>query len=253
MKGFKRPTHLMKFAVAKWGAVVGTFLVARSLARAQLSPVPLPRPARAANNYQAPEASRARLGKINDLLKGAMPVNRQFKGLKKMLRLPDGTLFIDADLDTDADGSPRATEIDPKYGQLSTSLSFAGQDDERQWVNSEEVPYIVLPLEFYKDMGIGLGDVAAVIWRGRVVYAIFADVGPKDLIGEGSVALSEGLGFDPWKERDGTRQIVSGIESDVLMIVFPGSAPDGLTVENINQKTIERAKPLFETLGGKTD
>lgn len=111
----------------------------------------------------------------------------------------------------------------------------------------------MLPLGFYKQMGIELGDVAAVIWKGRVVYAIFADEGPENLIGEGSVALSERLGFDPWEMRDGTRQIVNGIESDVVMIVFPRSAPQGLTPENINRKTSERARPLFEALGGKVN
>lgn len=205
------------------------------------------------NDYQAPRESRARLGKINKLLPLALPVGRQFEGLKKILRLPNGALYIDADLDTDADGSPRALQIDPQYGQLQTSLSFENANGEETFVNAEQVPYIVLPLGFYKGMGIEIGDVAAVIWKNRVVYAIFADEGPENLIGEGSVALSERLGFDPWEMRDGTRQIVNGIESDVVMIVFPRSAPQGLTPENINRKTIERARPLFEALGGKVN
>lgn len=205
------------------------------------------------NNYQPPRASQARLGKINELLPLALPVDRQFEGLKKILRLPGGVLYIDADLDTDADGSPRALQIDPDSGQQATSLSFDDEEGQSQWVNAEDVPYIVLPLNFYRQMGIQLGDVAAVIWKNRVVYAIFADEGPENLIGEGSVKLSEALGFDPWEERDGTRQIVNGIESDVVMIVFPHSAPAGLTPENINRKTIERARPLFEALGGKVN
>ncbi len=218
-------------------------LASSSGARADVSPAP--------DRYQPPKESRERLGKINDLLFDAARVDRQFKGLKKMLRLPDGALFLDADLDTDADGSPRALEIDPKWGQLPTSFSFSNEAQPRRWVNSETVPYIVLPKGFYAEMGVGLGDVAAVIWRGRVVFAIFADVGPSDRIGEGSIALSEALGFNPWQERDGTRQIVSGIEGDVLMIVFPGSAPRDLTPENVNAKTVERAKTLFEALGGR--
>lgn len=219
------------------------------------APVPLP-PAQAPqplNDYEPPAKSRDRLGKINDLLPLGTPIDRDFKGLTKILKLPDGTLFIDADLDTDADGSPRALEIDPDYGQLPTSLSFPNETEQRQFVNAEEVPYIVLPLEFYKDMGIELGDVAAVVWKNRVVYALFADEGPKDLIGEGSVALSEALGFDPWQMRDGRLQIVNGIEDHVLMFVFPHSANPDITPENVNQKTIDRAKPLFQALGGKAD
>lgn len=213
------------------------------------SPVPLP----TRNNYVAPAASLARLGKINELLPYATPINRKFEGLTQILKLDDGTLFIDADLDTDADGSPRALEIDPGPGQLTTAFNFPGEEGQRVHVNAETVPYIVLPVEFYKDMDIKLGDVAAVIWKDRLVYAVFADTGPKELIGEGSIALSEALGFDPWEMVDGNRQIVNGIEDHVLMIVFPNSANEGVTPENINQKTIDRAKPLFQALGGKVD
>lgn len=202
------------------------------------------------NDYQPPKPALARLGKIADLLPYATPINRRFGGGKKILRLPNGALFIDAGLNVDADGSPRVREIDPDYGQVPTSLSFDDEEGQRQWVDAEQVPYIVLPLKFYKDMGVQLGDVAAVIWKKRVVFAIFADEGPQNLLGEGSVALTEKLGFDPWEMRNGTHQIVNGIEDDVLMIVFPRSAPDGLTPENINQKTVERARPLFEALGG---
>ena len=247
--------------LAKGFVVLGAFLIVGGVTIAQNVPgtppditvPPAPVPVQPLNDYKAPRESRARLGTINDLLPLGTPVERDFKGVKKILRLPDGTLFIDADLDTDADGSPRALEIDPDYGQLPTSFNFANEEGQRQYVNAEEVPYIVLPLEFYADMGIELGDVAAVVWKNRVVYALFADEGPKNLIGEGSVALSEALGFDPWEEGDGRMQIVSGIEGDVLMFVFPHSANTNLTPENINQKTIERAKPLFQALGGKVD
>lgn len=252
----------MKFSWKKGVAVVSALsMTGGGIALAQIMPPPpaLPAPAPVLppppplNDYKTPIESRDRLGKINDLLAYAPTIERDFKGLKKILQLPNGVLFIDADLDTDADGSPRALEIDPQYGQLETSLSFANEEGQRQYVDAEKVPYIVLPLEFYKEMGIKKGDVAAVIWKGRVIYALFADTGPKDLIGEGSVALSEALGFDPWEEKDGQMQIVSGIESDVLMFVFPNSADDDITPENVNLKTIERAKALFQELGGKVD
>ena len=231
----------------------GTALAQNAPDGAVPAPLPATLPQMPLNDYTVPVASRARLGKINQLLPYALPVARDFKGLTKILKLPDGTLFIDADLDTDADGSPRALEIDPQYGQLPTSFNFQGEEGQRRYVDAERVPYIVLPLEFFEDMGIKLGDVAAVIWKNRVVYALFADEGPKDLIGEGSIALSEALGFDPWEMRDGRLQIVNGIEDHVLMLVFPGSANEGITPENINQKTIDQAKPLFQALGGKVD
>ncbi|RYX85094.1 hypothetical protein EON83_07555 [bacterium] len=251
----------MKFLTKKRLAAVGGLLFVgggASLSQSTLaSPLPLATATASVaislpllNDYQVPFASRDRLGRINDLLPYAKPIEREYLGLNQMLRLPDGTIFIDADLDTDADGSPRAEEIDPDAGQLMTAFNFPGEEGQRLYVDAEKVPYIVLPLDLYKELGVKLGDVAAVIWNGRLVYAVFADTGPVELIGEGSIALSEGLGFDPWEERDGRRQIVNGIEDHVLMLVFPNSANRDITPENINQKTIECAKPLFQALGG---
>lgn len=250
----------MKFPFGRKVAALGMMLVAScGVAVAQLTPVaplPLPdppMPTRPLNDYKAPVESQARLGLINKLLPYATPVNRKFKGLKKMLQLPGGVLFIDADLDTDADGSPRFESIDPESGQRETSLSYPDMDGDDQWIDAEKVPYIVLPLNLYKQMGIQLGDVAAVVWKDRVVYALFADEGPNHLIGEGSIALTEALGFDPWEERDGRPQIVNGIDDNVLMFVFPRSANSDISPENINQKTIERARPLFQALGGNVN
>jgi len=173
------------------------------------------------------------------------------RGLKYLARLPSGAIYIDSDLDTDDDGSPRFHSIDPRWGQRETSLSLNHKKGQRRWVNSERVPYIVLPLNLYRRLGIRLGDVAAVMWKGRVVYAIFADEGPNHLIGEGSVALSEALGFNPWEKRGGRMQIVNGIERGVVTIVFPHSAPRGLRPENINTKIALTARRLFVALGGQ--
>jgi len=206
-----------------------------------------------ANGYDPPADARARLGKIVDLLPTATPIKGRYIGLKKMFQLPGGALFMDSALQTDADGSPRYREIDPETGQAETSLSFDGEEGQRQWVDAEKVPYVVLPLHFYRNMGIQLGDVAAVIWQGRVEYAVFADEGPDHLMGEGSIALHERLGFDPWEERNGTRQIVNGMDDGVVVIVFPNSAPKDLTPENINDKVAEIARTKFAELGGKVD
>jgi len=205
------------------------------------------------SGYQPPADARERLGKIVDLLPSATPINRRYVGLKKMFQLPGGALFIDSALQTDADGSPRYSEIDPESGQAETSLSFEGEEGQRQWVDAEKVPYVVLPLHLYRNMGVQLGDVAAVVWQGRVAYAVFADEGPDHLMGEGSIALHERLGFDPWEVKDGTRQIVNGMDDGVVMIVFPHSAPSELTPENINDKVAEIARTKFADLGGKVD
>ncbi len=189
--------------------------------------------------YASPSASVDRLGSIPSLLNNATQIMQTFAGGKIIFRLPGGELYIDADMDIDADGSPRAREIDPCCGQLETSLRYPGGKS----VNAEDIPYFVLPGGFFQSRGIQLGDIAAVIYNNRIEYAVLADVGPTNKIGEGSIALSRSLGNEPL--RNGIVRI--GIDDDVIYIVFPGSG-DGTpqTISSIRTK----GKALFTTLGG---
>jgi hypothetical protein len=56
-----------------------------------------------------------------------------------------------------------------------------------------------------------------------VAYAVFADEGPSDIIGEGSYALAVALGIDP-------NPATGGTQGPVTFIVFPGAVPN--PVEN---------------------
>ncbi len=120
-------------------------------------------------------------------------------------------VYFKAGMTIDADGSPRARQIDPT-GQTQTSLRYP---DGRS-VNAETVPYFVLPGGKYKDLGIKLGDIAAVRYNGKVAFAVFADVGPRHKLGEGSIALAQELGI-PASPRTG------GVRGGVEYLVFPGS------------------------------
>ncbi|MGB8507350.1 MAG: glycoside hydrolase family 75 protein, partial [Pyrinomonadaceae bacterium] len=185
---------------------------------------------------------------------------RRFAGGKKIFKLPGGEIYIDADMDIDADGSPRARAIDPcaGCGQPSTSLSYLGISGQARFVNAEEVPYIALPGSnrhlrdrFYVQMGLQLGDIAAVINGDKIEFALFADVGPPDKIGEGSIFLSQSLGHDPFiTRRNGTRIIGSSIDRDVIYIVFPHSKPSGLAPRNVVETVRERGRELFASIGG---
>ena len=86
--------------------------------------------------------------------------------------------------------------------------------DPQRYVNSSEIQYISLPPAALKHAR--LGDVAVVInlANGRWADAIIADVGPHDLIGEGSIALAEELEIDPDPR-------LRGAEGDVIYVVFP--------------------------------
>jgi hypothetical protein len=108
--------------------------------------------------------------------------------------------------------------------------------DPRRYVDSSQNPYIVLPGNH--SAGAKLGDFAVVFngKNGKIANAIYADVGPKNEIGEGSIALAEALGI-PSSPRTG------GIAKDVMYVVFPSSG-NGKTrsLEDINTEATKHFK-----------
>lgn len=97
--------------------------------------------------------------------------------------------------------------------------------DQARYVDSETINYLALPLKTLKKMAaahdvpaIALGDLAFVrnTANGRTAFALFADVGPANKLGEGSIALAAALGIPSSPRRGG---VTDGVE----VIVFPGS------------------------------
>jgi hypothetical protein len=126
-----------------------------------------------------------------------------------------GAVFWKADLDIDCDGRPTARcnrRTDP---QFSPAAAYQQSDGRR--LNAERLPYIVLPAPSriwnHRAQGVGGGSVAAVVYRGRVQYAVVGDTGPRDLIGEASYATARRLRI-PADPRGG------GARSGVTYIVF---------------------------------
>jgi hypothetical protein len=151
-------------------------------------------------------------------------------GGKPEIYIWEDIVRIVADCDCDADGSPRIAQINPSSGQGQTSLGrtqgkyngWLGRglgNNNWEWVNAETIPYYVLPLAFAAKTGIKIraGDLARVTWNNTSVYAIFADEGPEDIIGEGSIKLIEALGGDPWDMAH--KQIVSGLPHGVEYVI----------------------------------
>ncbi len=125
-----------------------------------------------------------------------------------------------SDMDIDCDGITTAhcnSSTDPWY-QDETSFQTSTGD----YFTSDQTHYYVIPLPSgrfsYEDAGISPGSVAAVVYNGKVVYAVFADEGPDNIIGEGSYALATALGIDPDPDTGGT-------DGPVTFIVFPGQVP----------------------------
>jgi hypothetical protein len=68
----------------------------------------------------------------------------------------------------------------------------------------------------YRNRNIALGGVAALIYRGKVTYAVFGDLGPTSIIGEASYAAAVALGINP-------DPATGGVASGVTYIVFKGT------------------------------
>lgn len=173
-----------------------------------------------------------------------------------LLRFPDGTIFFDGKMGLDADGSPYSRKTPGQTDQPHTSFYYDLPGKQHVYVNADKVPFIVIPLGgFDKELGIEVGDVAAVVYQGKICYALVADQGPSCKIGEGSIELHEQLGHKVCQTRneqgDCTSLRNSGIEKEVLYFIFPGSICKGLTPENVNQRIQEEGEKRFKALQAK--
>jgi glycosyl hydrolase group 75 (putative chitosanase) len=132
----------------------------------------------------------------------------------------------------------------PGYYVSSTDLADRTKavNDPTRYVDASRIPYIVLPEGMEARTGAHPGDFAVVfnLQKGKSSPAIYADTGPTDRIGEGSVALAESLGL--WSDaRSG------GTTRGILYLVFPGSGNGNpRPIEEINAE----AKRLFLLWGG---
>lgn len=103
----------------------------------------------------------------------------------------------------------------------TTSLqnAYEGLYDVRRYVNSEEVPFIVVPGFLRKRLpGIVMGCRAEVRYAGnnRVVECVVADSGPATHLGEGSIKLAKQLNI-PSSARSG------GLDKQLITYKFwPG-------------------------------
>jgi hypothetical protein len=116
---------------------------------------------------------------------------------------------------------------DGPFYVTTTALQRPGAADDSRVqsdnVDAAKVPYIVLPGGLTPPEGLRwrLGDLAAVQWHGRVVYAVVGDIGPPHRLGEASRALLARL----------RPAGVEGIDADdpATTVVFPGTHARVLT------------------------
>ncbi|MEV6394344.1 glycoside hydrolase family 75 protein [Streptomyces sp. NPDC051907] len=129
-----------------------------------------------------------------------------------------GAVYWKADMDIDCDGQ-RTTQCnattDPWF-QPNTAF----QQSDGKHLNSAKLPFVVVPSPStawnYKTSEISGGSVAAVVYDGKVEYAVVGDTGPVGIIGEASYAAAKALDIDP-DPRTG------GVASGVAYILFKNS------------------------------
>ncbi len=168
-----------------------------------------------------------------------------------ILEFPDGTIFYDAKMAIDADGSTLSKRAE-RPNQPETALRYPISDLS---LDSERVPYIVLPIgALLHTAGVGKGDLAAVIKDGRLQFAIVGDVGPPPKIGEGSMKLHALLGNNTCTAYDAGGNCSEftdvSIDPPVLYFVFPNTRVliyDGLTPANINERIATVGRQAWNT------
>ncbi|MBF0531276.1 MAG: hypothetical protein HQK55_18810 [Deltaproteobacteria bacterium] len=106
----------------------------------------------------------------------------------------------------------------PGYYISTTSLEDTSKKatDPTRYVDSETVPFFVLPGKL--TFGASLGDFGVAVNSKNWEYCgcIFADTGPSGKIGEGSIALANALGVPSSPKHGGTGH-------GIVYVVFPGS------------------------------
>lgn len=141
------------------------------------------------------------------------------------------------ELDTDGKRNPEITHYDVDH-QDTTSLGH--------WVQSDKICYIVLPGGFgLRHDGFQIGMLATVCYKGKIVHAIVADVGPKAKFGEGSIMLHEAI--DGSRVKKG-RILNIGIDGGVEILWYLGSKINGTPCSQADVNN--QAAPLFASYAG---
>jgi Fungal chitosanase of glycosyl hydrolase group 75 len=151
--------------------------------------------------------------------------------------------FWKADMDVDCDGvrtSKCNENTDPWYQDQTSFETSKGRPFQ-----ADSTHYFVIPLPSsrfnYQSSGIKPGSVAAIIYHSKVVYAVFADEGPNNIIGEASYATAKALGIDPDPD-------TGGVDSGVTYIVFPGKVPSPVESNSaIDSKGISAANAFVNS------
>ncbi|ODV41868.1 hypothetical protein AWV79_32075 [Cupriavidus sp. UYMMa02A] len=109
-------------------------------------------------------------------------------------------------------------------------------------------PYFVLPgctdaankvscVAPYKQLGMQLGDLAAIISGDKISFAIAGDSGPEKKFGEGSIQLHRELGHEVIGKVAGKAKCAANrsLLSETYLVIFPGSNRTWIPNDRIRQ------------------
>lgn len=135
-------------------------------------------------------------------------------------------------------------EGDPAPGFYISTTSLQDKTkaatDPLRYVDSTSIPYIVLPAN--SRFGASLSDLCIVYnpGNGQLCGGVFADTGPRNQIGEASIAMANGVGV-PGNPKNG------GQAHGLVYIVFPGSSIGWPLTNDVIQ---QNANACFDKWGG---
>lgn len=196
--------------------------------------------------------------------------------VKALLRFPDNTVFFEAKLSLDIDGSWKACKGGSgPTDQCPTAFNWPGITEKpNRYVDPDNYPYIVIPTwnvstgrvdrKFRDRTGVNLGDVGVVVYKDKVVPIFVADGGPHNKLGEGSSVLLELIGEDrclDWRTDGRTRSNKrwtsnryctkyknTSVSGKVLFFIFPQSKIAGIKPDNAIAKIESEALKRFQNL-----
>jgi hypothetical protein len=122
------------------------------------------------------------------------------------------------------EGSPIVQGIeDPAPGFYISTTALGNpeypENEPEHYVDSERYPFSVLPGGHSNGCKTGDVGVAYNTETGDSMYFAYADIGPGDEIGEGSMLLAKCLGLNPDPRSGGTSSL------KIVFVFFPNSAP----------------------------
>lgn len=149
-------------------------------------------------------------------------------------------VFWKADMDIDCDGQ-RTTECNENTDCCFQPDTAFPQSDGKP-LNAAKLPYLVVPSSSsiwnYENSGLRGGGSCAVIYNGKVEYAVIGDTGPNKIIGEASYATAKDLGINP-DPRNG------GVDSGVTYVCFKNSAVNPIEDHGAATSTGEKLASAF--------